>query len=154
MRMKSVLTASLLSFVIVSLGVAIADVAGLSSTPPLENRSSKDQSSGEKWVVYYFHSSTRCPTCRKFEVNTREAFANEIKAGSVDLKVLNDEEPAQRHFVREFNLAFPSVVLVLARDGSTIRWKNLDGIWELSNDSPGFVSYARTELAAFKEVRP
>lgn len=154
MKIKSVLTASLLSFVIVSLGVAIADVAGLRSATPPESQSSTGQPSGEKWVVYYFHSSTRCPTCRKFEVNTRDAFADEIKAGSIDLKVLNYEEPAQRHFAADFDLSFPSVVLVLTKDGSTIRWKNLDRIWELWNDSPGFVSYVRTELAAFKETRP
>jgi hypothetical protein len=154
MKIKSVLTASLLAFVIVSLGVAIADVAGLRSTKPSEPQRPTDQPPGEQWVVSYFHSSTRCPTCRRFEVNTREAFAKEVKEGSVQVNVLNYEEPSHRHCVAEFDLAFPSIILLHLKDGSTMRWKNLDRIWDLWDDGPGFVNYVRTELAAFKEARP
>jgi hypothetical protein len=50
----------------------------------------EDEINAEKsdYVVYYFHNSIRCSTCRKIEKNTRELFEQKFKDKYV-LKVFN-----------------------------------------------------------------
>ncbi len=153
MRFKLFLTGSLLTFVVISLGVAIADVAGLrssGSTDEAVNPSAK----GEQWVAFYFHSSHRCPTCQGIEANTKAAIGDLVAGQAIQMRVLNYEEPAHRHFVEKFELAFPTLILAQLRDGSIIRWKNLERIWELCDERPAFISYVQTEVANFREGRP
>lgn len=153
MRIKHILTAGLLAFVVVSLMVAIADVSGLRS-PTSPTPSSDAEPSGDQWIAYYFHTSTRCTTCRSIEANTRVAVTPQVETGQVEWRVVNYEEPAHRHFATRFKLLCPSVVLVHARDGEPVRWKNLERVWELSDDRTAFVDYVRAEMVSFKEVRP
>lgn len=152
MKFRTLLTAGLLIFVVISLGAAIADVAGWGwrgdGTPIPE------PTRGEQWTVFYFHSSHRCPTCRGIEANTRAAVKDEVAAETLALRVLDYEAPAHRHFVEQFDLAFPTVILALMRDGATVRWKNLDRVWDLWEDPPAFVRYVQAEWATFKEERP
>lgn len=152
MKFRPLLTAALLTFVVVSLGVAIADVAGWRRSG--DGHPTLEPAKGEQWTVFYFHSSHRCPTCRSIEANTRAAVKDEVAADGLTLRVLDYEAPAHRHFVEQFDLAFPTVILALLRDGATVRWKNLDRVWDLWEDPPAFVRYVQAEWAAFKEERP
>lgn len=153
MVLQRMITTILLTFVTVSLAVALADVTGLRPSAPRPNPDETD-STGERFIVYYFHSSTRCPTCRTIERFTNEVIAEDAKAGVVDWRVLNYEESAYRHFVPQFDLVCPSVVLVHTRDGEVTRWKNLERVWEWTDDRSAFHDYIRTELTAFREVQP
>lgn len=153
MKIKSVLTAVLLAFVTVSLAAAVADIAGLRGKAT-ETALPAAPTTGDRLIAYYFHAATRCPTCRTIESHARDAVAPEVKAGGIEWRVVNYEEPAHRHFVAEFKVLCPSVVLVQTRDGEVVRWKNLERVWELNDDRTAFLDYVRTELAAFPEVRP
>jgi hypothetical protein len=153
MKIKHILTAALLAFVAVSLAAVVADLSGLGgkateTAPPVAPRSS------EQWIAYYFHTATRCPTCRAIESKARDAVAPQVNAGAVEWRVVNYEETAHRHFAAEFKLLCPSVVLVQTRDNEVVRWKNLERVWELNDDRTAFLEYMRAELAAFTEVRP
>jgi hypothetical protein len=152
MVLQRTITTILLAFVTVSLAVAVADVTGLRPADPVTRPA--EVSTGEQLIVYYFHSSTRCPTCRTIERFTNEVIADDAKAGTVDWRVVNYEEPAHRHFVPQFDLVCPSVVLVHTRDGEVTRWKNLERVWEWTDDRSAFHDYIRTELTAFREVQP
>jgi hypothetical protein len=109
--------------------------------------------SGHKLTVYYFHSKRRCPTCMKMEAYTREAvtkgFANLVKTGRVELKVVDVDEPRDRHFVEDFKLITKSVVIVDSLDGKQVRWKNLDKIWKLVVNRFAFVKYVQDEINAY-----
>lgn len=154
MKFKPLVTVILLVFVVVSLGAAVADVAGWRTRESVDSDNAVVPASGERWVAYYFHSSTRCPTCRRIETHAQDAVAEEVKVAKVDWRVVNYEEPANQHFAKDFKLLCPSVVLAQVRDGATVRWKNLERVWELNDDRAAFLDYVRSELAAFKEVQP
>jgi hypothetical protein len=68
-----------------------------------------------KVVVYYFHGSTRCVTCRAIENFSRaavgNAFPDEIQKGRLEFQAINVEEPANEHFVDDYQLVTRSVVL-------------------------------------------
>lgn len=153
MKLKPVLTVALLAFALVSLAAAVADVAGLRG-PAVVAEPAAQTTPGDRLVAYYFHNSTRCPTCRAIESHAREAVAPAAEAGDLDWRVVNYEEPARKHFASEFKLLCPSVVLVQTRNGATVRWKNLERVWELNDDRTAFVEYVRAELAGFREAQP
>lgn len=102
-------------------------------------------SSADQLVVYYFHTNQRCWTCNQFEKLTKEIledeFARELKEGALELRVINVEEEANRHFVNDYKLVTKSLVLSLRGEGRQIDWKNLDRIWRLVRDSEKFKGY-------------
>jgi hypothetical protein len=113
----------------------------------------KAASPAHKIMVYYFHTTRRCPTCRKLEVYTREAvekgFAEALKGGKVEFKVVNIDEPQNKHFVEDFKLYTKSVVLVDMVEGKQLRWKNLEKVWELVVNQPSFIAYIQDEINAY-----
>jgi hypothetical protein len=106
-----------------------------------------------KVVVYYFHTNSRCVNCRKFEVWGSEAlqrrFAEPLKAGALEWRVLNVEEPQNRHFVDNYRLHTKSIVLSSSENGKETQWKNLDRIWQLLGDKEAFSQYLESETKAF-----
>lgn len=101
--------------------------------------------------VYYFHGNSRCATCRTIEAYAREAvttaFADELRANRLDWQVVNVDEPAHKHFIREFRLYTRSVVVVDASDPR--RFKVLEKVWELVSNKPAFQKYVEQEIRAF-----
>jgi hypothetical protein len=106
-----------------------------------------------KIIVYYFHGKRRCPTCMKLETYTREAvvkgFAELVKSGKVDFRVVNFDEPRDRHFTEDFKLYTKAVVIVDTLDGKQLRWKNLEKIWELVVNQFAFIKYVQDEINAY-----
>jgi hypothetical protein len=103
-------------------------------------------------LVYYFHATTRCGTCRTIEAYAQEtvthAFAADLKARRLAWQAVNIEEPANRHFITDFRLYTRSVVVVDARDPK--RFKVLDRVWQLVRDKAAFQSYVEQEIRAFR----
>jgi hypothetical protein len=145
-------TAGLLAFVAASLGMAVVDATGLRATPTPPTDPAPPAKAPV--VAYYFHSNHRCPTCRTIEANGQAALADAVRDGRVEWRVVNYDEPANRHFAQDYDLAFASLVLLGADGQSPRRWKNLDRVWELHGDPPAFARYVQAELAAFTGGRP
>jgi hypothetical protein len=109
--------------------------------------------SEHKVIVYYFHSTVRCPSCLRIESLTKEAieegFARAIRDGLLELRLVNIEEPGNQHFVDDFQLFTKSVVVVDKQDGIQTRWKNLDRVWRLFRDEDAFLTYVRDEVRTY-----
>lgn len=108
------------------------------------------QSFGEGVVAYYFHSNTRCPTCRAIESQSHqtvmEEFAEELGSGELVWKTLNYEEPSGSELATRFEIQMPVVVLARMREGQIADWKRLDEVWALVGDKPAFAEYVRSEV--------
>jgi hypothetical protein len=102
-------------------------------------------------VVYYFHATTRCATCRTIEAYAHETvasrFAADLEARRLEWRAVNVDEPANRHFIRDFQLYTRSVVVADARDPR--RYKVLDRVWQLVRNKPAFQAYVEQEIRAF-----
>lgn len=102
-------------------------------------------------LVYYFHATTRCATCRTIEAYAREtvagAFAADLEARRLEWQAVNVDEPANQHFIRDFQLYTRSVVIVDAKDPK--RFKVLDRVWQLVRDKAAFQKYVEQEIRAF-----
>ncbi|MHB9030954.1 MAG: nitrophenyl compound nitroreductase subunit ArsF family protein [Candidatus Latescibacterota bacterium] len=106
-------------------------------------------------IVYYFMTTQRCVNCMKIEAYSKEAvekgFADALKKGSMIWRMVNVDQSANNHFIKDYQLFTKSVVLVKMRDGKQTEWKNLDKIWNLLNDQAAFQKYVTDEVKQFVE---
>lgn len=216
MTVKNLLTAALLVFVVVSLGVFVAKEAGRRSTlsdqeemvktqstsPTLEEGTTSaeedtevslatpsadgatfegmteaseptpesegasaavattDGSSNQpdtiQVIAYYFHNTKRCRTCLKIESTAREAmeevFAENFASSELVWHSLDMEKPENEHFVYDYRLAMPSLVLVLTKEEIEVDWKRLDDTWTLIRNKENFINYVVEETQAYLGV--
>lgn len=118
-----------------------------------QNSDSQAAQQTEKVIVYYLHGRARCASCVTIEEYTREtvrdAFADELKTGRLELKILNVETPENKHFIKEYQLYSQSVVVSEVVQGQEIRWKNLPKIWQLFYNEAAFKKYLQTEITEY-----
>jgi len=111
------------------------------------------QPAEKKLIVYYFMTTNRCRSCFFIETNTKaaveEAFANDLKSGRIEFKMLNIDEPPNKHFVDEYGLFTKSVVLSDLKGGKQEQWKNLDQVWNLVGNEAGFRAYITKEVKIY-----
>ena len=171
MKTKTIISAVLLVFIFTSVAYLIVkEMRALAQSAPAEANlpeveSNQEPPSGpvvtpnappessQKVVVYYFHNNFRCARCRKFETYSGEAleaaFFEALNNGRLERKVVNTDEPGNKHFVKDYQLFSKSIVIVKIRDGKQTEWKNLDKIWELVGNKAVFVKYIQDEVNAY-----
>ena len=154
MIVKKFFTAALLLFVAVNLGMTAAkhirEDRGSSAD---ENYLSEI---GEKVIVYYFHGRERCDSCRLIEAYSKEAvqsgFGKQLAEGTIQWRVVDFDEPANRHFDQDFALGgHPSVALVKMEDGKSLSCVVLSGVWGYitPETKAEFIEYVQKELSDF-----
>ena len=120
------------------------------NTALFEMQTVSAQSQPHKVVAYYFHTNTRCSTCMKIEAYSHEAieegFKTEIKNETLELRVVNYEEPENRHYIKDYKLVTKSLILVNLVDGKQTEWMNLKLVWELTKNKDAFLNYVRKEV--------
>ncbi len=106
-----------------------------------------------KVIAYYFHTNTRCSTCIKIEQYSHEAieqgFPYELKNGTLELRVVNYEDPGNRHFIQDYKLVSKSLVLVNMVNGKQTKWTNLKLVWQLTGHKDAFLNYVRKEVRGY-----
>lgn len=151
MKTKTIITTALFLFVGVSAAYLVCRETGLLRSP-----SPKETTAESGFVVYYFHGNMRCMTCKKIEAYTATAvqsgFAEQLDDGRLAWRVVNIDEPANAHFVEDFELVTRSVVLAEYVDGECVRWQNLQDVWDLVGDEAEFIRYVQDETRAFLEA--
>ena len=108
-----------------------------------------------KFVAYYFHGNFRCNNCRKIEEYSREAvdlyFSEQLKTGELTFTVINTDEPANEHFVEDYQLYTRSLVIAEFKDGKQVKWKNLAKVWDYLNNKEKFHEYVKSEIQNYVE---
>jgi hypothetical protein len=106
-----------------------------------------------KVIAYYFHTNARCSTCIKIEEYSHEAieqgFPNELKNGTLEMRVVNYEQPENKHFMQDYNLVSKSLVLANIVNGKQTKWTNLKEVWMLTGKKEEFLSYVRKEVQQY-----
>ena len=107
----------------------------------------------DKTVVYYFRTNIRCVKCKKFESYTQQViddqFSEQVKTGELEWKVVNVEEPGNRHFINDYKLVTKSIIFSKVKDGKETEYKNLDKIWAIVDDETAFKNYITNEITEF-----
>jgi hypothetical protein len=116
----------------------------------LAQKSAEHQPAAHKVIAYFFHTNTRCSTCIKIEAYSKEAiekgFPEEIKNGTLEMRVVNYERPENRHFMQDYKLVSKSLILVNTVNGKQTEWTNLKLVWQLTGRKDAFLNYVRKEV--------
>jgi hypothetical protein len=106
-----------------------------------------------KVIAYYFHTNTRCSTCIKIEEYSHEAiekgFPNELKNGTLEMRVINYEQPENKHFLKDYKLVSKSLILANMVNGKQTKWTNLKMVWQLTGNKDDFLKYVRKEVRSY-----
>lgn len=131
---------------IIGLAAAVAYPALTASAQP----SAMSKPGTHKVIAYYFHTNTRCSTCMKIEAYSKEAiekgFAEELRNGTLEMRIINYEKPEHRHFMKDYKLVSKSLVLVNTVNGKQTEWTNLKMVWQLTGRKDAFLNYVRREV--------
>ena len=167
MKIKTVITTILSLFILTSVVyLVIEELHSHGSKKEQVNKAIESSSEPEKElpvelsknipetvVVYYFHGTARCVTCKKFEAYSNEVinnvFAKELSSGQLKWQIVNVDEPVNKHFVNDYELFSKSIVVVNLQDGKEVEWKNLDQIWKLVSNKETFTNYIKQEIKAY-----
>ena len=139
------------ALVLALVGGVIAAGTAASAVAPQKAKAPATVAASPGILVYYFHATTRCATCKTIEAYAHETvasrFAADLEARRLAWRAVNVDEPANQHFVRDFRLYTRSVVVVDAKDPR--RFKVLDRVWQLVRDKPAFQKYVEQEIRSF-----
>jgi hypothetical protein len=96
-------------------------------------------------TVINFHGEKRCRTCigigKLAKQTFDDEFAAEEKAGKVHWQHINYDEPANAHYIKDYELVSSTVLVTLWKDGKEVKWNRLDGVWDHVGDDPTFRAY-------------
>jgi hypothetical protein len=119
----------------------------------LGEQAAAPQPGAHKVIAYYFHTNTRCSTCIKIEAYSKEAiekgFPDELKNGILEMRIVNYENPENRHFMQDYKLVSKSLVLVNLVNGKQTEWTNLKIVWQLTGRKDAFLNYVRKEVRGY-----
>ncbi len=148
---KRVVIAALLAFVVVGLvifGIDLTRRTGSTDRPEPD-----EQAANAKLIVYCFHTTEGCETCRHFKDYTRQTlkthFAGELERGEIVWRAVPYDAPGNEHFIKDFGLVTSMVVLADPRTSHPTPPKSLVGVWDHKNDQTAFMDYIHTEVNAF-----
>lgn len=137
-----------------SSGVCCPLMALLDAKPLAATTSPMATNAAEHQVIaYYFHSTVRCETCvlieRLAKMVVEEQFSTELAMNQLVFTPVNYELTENAHFLTDYKLPCPSLVLVRRTDGKEEAWKLLPDTWQLVHEPIKLNAYVETEVRHF-----
>lgn len=100
--------------------------------------------------VFYFHRRFRCPECVKTEYLVQKAltkyFSTELKKGEITWQIVDVSVNKNRHYLTDYGFMYNTVMVVDTRSGEDVRYKNLEGIYDIMEDEEASVEFIRKEV--------
>jgi hypothetical protein len=141
------------SFLICLAILGFAATVAYPTLSALAEQSPAPKTSAHKVIAYYFHTNTRCSACIKIEAYSKEAiekgFADELKKGTLEMRIVNYENPENKHFMKDYKLVSKSLVLANTINGKQTEWTNLKMVWQLTGKKDEFLKYVRKEVRSY-----
>jgi hypothetical protein len=108
-------------------------------------------------VACYFHRTNRCPTCRKIstyiEESLKAGFAQQMKAGGVELRMIDFQDPKNQELTGYYKIAGPTLVIMDVRSDKVSAWKPAPRVWSLVGKKEAFFKYVQDEVRAYLDAK-
>jgi len=147
--MKNLLTIGLVALALLGAGVAVWKRSSARAEPAGPPAAALP---ADGVVVTYFTTNVRCASCLKIEKLTRETVAKhfpaESAAGGLVFRVINTDEPGNKHFLNDYQLVSKTVIVSVRKDGQETGWKNLQDVWLKLADPAAFDAYVRGAIGS------
>src|SRR5665647_1978553 len=99
--------------------------AGAADSPNPKPAAPATNAPSQQVIAYYFHGTVRCETCLKIEQQAKAVierqFKPELDAQRLVFTPLNYDLPENAHFLLDYKLPCPSLVLVRQKDGKDVQ---------------------------------
>ena len=129
--LRKILTGLLLAFAIATLGVAVKDMFRPTPQPP--EAAATTQPTDHIAVMYFLIGDKRCELCKRMESWTRECvetkFPEAVKSGEIEFSIIDTDLDENRHYRKDFELPFKTVVVARYENGKAVKWERLDDLW-------------------------
>jgi hypothetical protein len=137
---------ALLALVVISLGTW-----GVRTFSSIHAAGGGDMLPADGIVVLNFHAAIRCNGCREIGKEAQTVvetdFADELKSGRMTWRVINFEEPANKHFVQDYGLTTSTIVVTRREGGRDVEWQRLDKVWDFLFEGPAMRAYVKEHIA-------
>jgi hypothetical protein len=101
-------------------------------------------------VVVNFHAATRCNACREIGTEAQTVvetnFGDDLKSGRMNWRVINFEEPANKHLIQDYGLTTSTVVVVRRKAGRDVTWQRLDAVLDHLFEGPVMRAYLKEHI--------
>lgn len=108
------------------------------------------EASSSMILVYYFHPTMRCLTCRQIEFWSAQAletgFSEALAQGELIWQPLNLEDSQNQDLVKEFRIDGSTLIVAKLVTGKINRWKRLDQVWRLYSTPDLLMHYVQREV--------
>ncbi len=160
MNAKKIVSRILLTFVAISLIIAIADAAGLRQKffgkTPTDPKvpatvNGKADADAPHYAAIFYHAKHRCDTCVRIEEYAHAALQPAIDAGEIAWEVSEYTAPENRELVRSMDVITSTVVLAERVDGTIVRFRNLEDVWLHVNKPDRFSEFMKGSWKSFQE---
>lgn len=149
LKPKNLITILLLAFVAGSVAFLIFK----ETTPHVESSVPGALTRTDQIVATYFHGRARCMACQYLQLYAEEAlqsgFPRELADGRLVWRTIDVSQPANRHFVADYQLRHQSVILTQMNGSQVQRWRSLDQIWHKVRDREDYIAYVQREVSRF-----
>lgn len=150
MNSKTIVRSVLLVFALGSLAVwgtreikKSKAIAGVAAAPKVEEN--LPVVAGNQVAMTYFRNRIRCVSCRKIETLTIETaekdLADEMASKKLVFRVVDVDEPANNHYIKNYQLTTKAVIISLRVDGEEASWTDMEKIWDLLAEPEAFRAY-------------
>lgn len=99
-----------------------------------------------KLIIYYFHSTQRCPTCLSVEKNTKEileeSYKPELENNQIVFKSINFVEKENEELAKKYQISMSTILLVYNKNQK-------EEVSDLTNIA---FSFSRNEPETFKTI--
>jgi len=139
---KQIIGRLLVVFAVFTLGYGLGKDAGLQRAMASTGSPSAD-AGGDRVIVYYFHTTFRCPTCNAIERHAKELveqdYADQLARGVLEWQAINFQE--RDDLARRYELAAGAVVVAKIQAGKEVAYQRLDDVWTLYDKPEQFKRY-------------
>ncbi|HSP44116.1 MAG TPA: nitrophenyl compound nitroreductase subunit ArsF family protein [Luteolibacter sp.] len=108
---------------------------------------------GPQVVMTYFLLGKRCTTCRILEAFTKataeQDFADELASHRLVFRVIDTEQPAHRHYLKDYQLTTKTVIISRRLDGKETEWKDMEKVWDLVDEETAFRAYLGEQIREY-----
>jgi hypothetical protein len=108
-------------------------------------------------IVYYFHGTARCDTCLLIEALSKSVvesqFTDDVAANRLAFMTVDYDLPENAHFLTDYQLACPSLVLVRQHERGQEDWMLLGDTWSLVDEPALLIDYIKTQVRTVLESR-
>ena len=115
---------------------------------PIELSAATEQP--DRVVVYQFHRRFRCEACYKLESAMDETFKthfpDQFAEGKLVFNVIDLDSEGNKQYEKKYDFFYNTVIVVDVRASKEVRFKNIEKVWQLTEDKDQLIKFIKTEV--------